>query len=103
MMKIKKIASIVTLCSILTTGAATFAPQSVDAAPHHGPRIERRMPPRHMPPPPRRIEHRPPRHVRGHYPTPPPRHHHHHSKRDRAAVAGLLIGAIIGAVAANNG
>lgn len=101
MMKIKKIASIVTLCSILTTGAATFAPQSVDAAPHHGPRIERRMPPRHMPPPPRRIEHRPPRHVRGHYPTPPPRHHH--SKRDRAAVAGLLIGAIIGAVAANNG
>lgn len=52
MMKIKKLASIVTLCSILSMGAAAFAPQTVDAAPHHGPRIERRMPP-----PPRRIEH----------------------------------------------
>ena len=97
---LKKIASIVTLCSILSMGAVTFAPQTVDAAPHHGPRIERRMPPpRHMPPPPRRIEHRPPRHVRGHYPPPPPRQHHHH---DRAIVAGIIIGAILGATA-NNG
>lgn len=98
--ELKKCVSIVTLCSILSMGAATFAPQTVDAAPHHGPRIERRMPtPRHMPPPPRRIEHRPPRHMRGHYPPLPPRHHHHH---DRAVVAGVIIGAILGA-AANNG
>lgn len=47
--------------------------------------------------------HRSKRHV-GHRPPPPPRHsrHHHHHSSDDKLIGGLIAGAILGAVIANN-
>ena len=57
----------------------------------------------HHAPKPRPVHHKSNRHV-GHRPPPPPRHssHHHHHSNDDKLIGGLIAGAIIGAVIANN-
>ncbi|WP_299447432.1 hypothetical protein [uncultured Phascolarctobacterium sp.] len=66
---------------------------------HHPPKhkvspIHHKKPHRQPPPPPRhkRPHHQPPRHHN---------HHHHHSSNDKL-IGGLIAGAVIGAVIANN-
>lgn len=94
------------LSAPLTSTAAAAAPDltspmnlELRSGVHHPPKhkvspIHHKKPHRQPPPPPRhkRPHHQPPRHHN---------HHHHHSSNDKL-IGGLIAGAVIGAVIANN-
>ncbi|MBR5790118.1 MAG: hypothetical protein IKY40_00035 [Phascolarctobacterium sp.] len=86
---------------------ASAAPRHEGQPPRHEQRVELKHDKVHHPQPRKkdnhRVEHKVPHHkdkVVVHRPAPPP--HHHKKDNDSKVVGGIILGAILGAIVANN-
>lgn len=94
------------LVSTASAAASDFvSPKQIELrSNHHNPPGSHRAPShsvRHAPAP-RHASHDRGRHYGHHKPAPPPRHHKHHHHHNDKLIGGLIAGAVIGAVIANN-